>query len=151
LCWNVERCPEDTSTPPPRFDPETDLPKQGHARGARYRVEKGAWHGALWRGTHGGARGRATLGLGVQRGALGRHTGGTLRRGPAGRMGVWMGWSCLRTKLQAPWHEGVSFYLLPSFGDAFYTKSPRRPRQVPGQLPNRLEVIHKNASGWFYK
>jgi hypothetical protein len=26
-----------------------------------------------------------------------------------------------------------------------------RPRHVPGQLPNRLEVIHKNASDWFYK
>jgi hypothetical protein len=46
---------------------------------------------------------------------------------------------------------GVCFYLLPSFGDAFYTKSARHPRQVPGQFPNRLEVIHKNVSGWFYK
>jgi hypothetical protein len=42
-------------------------------------------------------------------------------------------------------HKGVCFYLLPSFGGAFYTKSPRRPRQVPRQLPNRLEVIHKNV------
>ena len=54
-------------------------------------------------------------------------------------------------KLQGPWHKGVCFYLLPSFGDAFYTKSARRPRQVPGQFPNRLEVIHKNVSDWFYK
>jgi hypothetical protein len=38
---------------------------------------------------------------------------------------------------------------LPSFGGAFYTKSARRPRQVPGQFPNRLEVIHKNVSDWF--
>jgi hypothetical protein len=32
-------------------------------------------------------------------------------------------------------------------------KSTRRPRQVliPDQFPNRLEVIHKSASGWFYK
>jgi hypothetical protein len=43
------------------------------------------------------------------------------------------------------------FNLLPSFWDAFYTKSPRRPRQVPGQFPNRLEVIHKNVFDWFYK
>ena len=43
------------------------------------------------------------------------------------------------------------FYLLLSFGGAFYTKNPRRPRQVPGQFPNRLKVIHKNVSDWFYK
>jgi hypothetical protein len=61
------------------------------------------------------------------------------------------GWPCFTKKLQAPWHKGVCFYLLPSFGDAFYTKSPRRPRQVPGQFPNRLEVIHKNVFDWFYK
>jgi hypothetical protein len=35
--------------------------------------------------------------------------------------------------------------------NAFYTKSPRRPCQVPGQFPNRLEVIHKNVFDWFYK
>jgi hypothetical protein len=40
--------------------------------------------------------------------------------------------------------QGVCFfYLLPSFGDALYTKSTRRPRQVPGQFPNRLEFIRK--------
>jgi hypothetical protein len=66
-------------------------------------------------------------------------------------LGAWLGWSCLRTKKQGPWHKGVCFYLLPSFGIAFYTKSSRRPRQVPGQFPNRLEVIRKNVSGWFYK
>jgi hypothetical protein len=40
---------------------------------------------------------------------------------------------------------------LPSFGDTSYTKSARRPRQVPGQFTNRLGVIHKNVSDWFYK
>jgi hypothetical protein len=39
----------------------------------------------------------------------------------------------------------ISF--LPS--GAFYTKSARRPRQVPGQFPNRLEVIHKKHF-WFF-
>jgi hypothetical protein len=53
--------------------------------------------------------------------------------------------------IQAPWHKGVCFYLLPFFGDALYTKSPRQPRQIPGQFSNRLEVIHKNVSDWFYK
>jgi hypothetical protein len=62
-----------------------------------------------------------------------------------------LGWPCLRTKAQGPWHKGVCFYLLPPFGDTSYTISPRRPRQVPGQFPNRLGVIHKNASDWFYK
>jgi hypothetical protein len=46
------------------------------------------------------------------------------------------------------WHKGVCFYSLSSFGDAFYTKSTRRPRQAPGQFPNRLEVIQKNVSDW---
>ena len=66
---------------------------------------------------------------------------------------IWLGWPCLRTKKQGPWHKGACFNFLPSFGGAFYTytKSARRPRQVPGQFPNRLEVIHKNVSGWFYK
>jgi hypothetical protein len=56
-------------------------------------------------------------------------------------------------KAQGPWHKGVwvCFYLLPSFGDALYTKNARRPRQMPGQIPNLLEVIHKNVSDWFYK
>jgi hypothetical protein len=51
---------------------------------------------------------------------------------------LWLGWQYLTKKLQAPWHKGVCFNSLPSFGDVFYTKSARRPRQVPGQFPNRL-------------
>jgi hypothetical protein len=65
---------------------------------------------------------------------------------------LWLGWPYLRTKAQGPWHKGACFNFLPSFGGAFYTKSARRSRQVPGgQFPNRLEVIHKNVSDWFYK
>jgi hypothetical protein len=47
--------------------------------------------------------------------------------------------------------KGACFNFLPSFGGVFYTESARRPRQVPGQFPNRLEVIHKNVPDWFYK
>jgi hypothetical protein len=57
---------------------------------------------------------------------------------------VWLGWPYLRIKAQGPWHKGACFDFLPSFGGAFYTKSARRPRH------NRLEVIHKNVSDWFY-
>jgi hypothetical protein len=64
---------------------------------------------------------------------------------------IWLGWPYLRMKAQGPWHKGACFDFLPSFGGAFYTKSARRPRQVPGQFPNRLEVIHKNVPDWFYK
>jgi hypothetical protein len=64
---------------------------------------------------------------------------------------IWLGWPYLRTKEQGPWHKGACFNFLPSFGGAFYTKSARRPRQVPGQFPDRLEVSHKNVSDWFYK
>jgi hypothetical protein len=64
---------------------------------------------------------------------------------------LWLGWPCLRTEVQGTWYKGACFNFLPSFGGAFYTKSARRPRQVPGQFPNRLEVIHKNVSDWFYK
>jgi hypothetical protein len=64
---------------------------------------------------------------------------------------LWLGWPRLAKKLQAPWHKGVCFNSLPSFGGVFCTKSARRPRQVPGQFPNRLEVMYKNASDWFYK
>jgi hypothetical protein len=64
---------------------------------------------------------------------------------------IWLGWPCLRTKAQGPWHKGACFNFLPSLGGAFYTKSARRPHQAPGQFPNRLEVIHKNVSDWFYK
>jgi hypothetical protein len=61
------------------------------------------------------------------------------------------GLAIFNQKTTAPWHKGVCFNSLPSFGDAFSTKSARRPRQVPGQFPNRLEVIYKNVSDWFYK
>jgi hypothetical protein len=67
------------------------------------------------------------------------------------RFGLWLGWPYLRIKAQGPWHKGACFDFLPSFRGAFYTKSARRSRQVPGQFPNRLEVIHKNVSDWFYK
>ena len=61
---------------------------------------------------------------------------------------LWLGWPYLRTKAQGgPWYKWACFNFLPSFGGAFYTKSARRPRQVPGQFHNRLEVIHKNVSG----
>jgi hypothetical protein len=43
--------------------------------------------------------------------------------------------------LQAPWHKGVCFYLLPSFGGAFYTKSPRRPRQAQASFPIALKLF----------
>jgi hypothetical protein len=47
--------------------------------------------------------------------------------------------------MQGPWQKGFAFifYLRPSLGGAFYTKSARRPRQMPGKFPNRLEVIQK--------
>jgi hypothetical protein len=73
------------------------------------------------------------------------------RQRPLQPFRLWLGWTYLRIKAQGPWHKGACFYFLPFFGGAFYTKSARRPRQVPGQFPNRLEVIHKNVSDWFYK
>jgi hypothetical protein len=51
-----------------------------------------------------------------------------------------------------PGTKGFAFiYFLHPEMHSTYTKIPRRPRQVPGQFPNRLEVIHKNIFGWVYK
>ena len=56
-------------------------------------------------------------------------------------------------KRKGPGTKGFAFiHFLPSgFGGAFYTKRTRRPRQVPGQFPNRLEVNKKDVSDWLYK
>jgi hypothetical protein len=69
--------------------------------------------------------------------------------GTSRKLFILLGWPCSRAKAQGPWHKGACFNFLPSFGGAFYTKSAKRPRQVPGQFPNRLGVIQKNASDWF--
>jgi hypothetical protein len=55
----------------------------------------------------------------------------------------WVGHVYAQSKVQGPWHKGVCFYLLPSFGDAFYTKTARRPRQMPGQFPIALKLFTK--------
>jgi hypothetical protein len=44
-------------------------------------------------------------------------------------------------KAQGPWHKGRPTQKMPG--------APAS--QMPGQIPNRLEVIHKNVSDWFYK
>ena len=54
---------------------------------------------------------------------------------------------------RGPGRKGFAFiYFLPS-GMRPTQKVPRRPRQVPGQFPNclDLEVIQKNISDRFYK
>jgi hypothetical protein len=63
----------------------------------------------------------------------------------------WVGHVQPKNYRRPGWHKGVCVNSLPSFGDAFYTKSTSRPRQVLGQFLNRLEVIYKNVSDWFYK
>ena len=55
------------------------------------------------------------------------------------------GWPCFTKKLQAPWHKGVCFYLLPSFGDAFYytQKVPGTPARCQTSFPIALKLFTK--------
>jgi hypothetical protein len=56
-------------------------------------------------------------------------------------------------KCRGPGAKGFAFVCFLPSGMHSTQKVPDAParNQMPGQFPNRLEIAHKNVSGWLYK